>query len=141
MRKLLILAALMLAQKTVHAETIYRATININGRIFHDLMAFDSFPSSIDDQRQNLPLRGTLTVPGAFTVPMTGQYTGCTKDNGPFCIPYAEVSITVDEGNGPYKINYKLLFGGPDISTFGGEATLEDGTVLGPLQGLRIFMM
>lgn len=133
--KTLVLAFALVISTQTQAETIFRATIDIGGRKFHDLITIDNMP------KENPPgdhqISGTLTVPGVFTVPAKGLFVGCLNVVE-VCKPLLNIEIEAVENGNRFKVFYRMELS-EDHSTLTGLARLEDGSVLGPIEGLKIF--
>jgi hypothetical protein len=133
--KTIVLAFALFMSAQTQAETIYRATIDIGGRKFHDLIAIDNLPK--DNPPGDHQISGTFTVPGVFTVPTKGFFVGCL--NGvEVCKPLLNIDIEAVENGNKFKVFYRMELS-EDHSTLTGLARLENGSVLGPIEGLKIF--
>lgn len=120
----------------------YDMVIEIKGKIFHDILEIRGKDKPIIREGFFGPIEGSLTVPNAFTSPLTGR-ASCSAWIFQCSLTF---SIIADENGQTYKVNYKGRsrltnergehIAKPAVIT--GEAYLEDDSLLGKFTATEI---
>lgn len=133
MKKSLVILSILLMSQAAQAETIYRASINVGGRIFQDLFVINEMPQF---PFQRAALTGSVTVPGIFSAPMTGTMIGSSLWSGQ---SEAQITLNIEAVERGQKFKVRYEFKTTDLIHIQGSAFLEDGSKLGDFEGERIF--
>lgn len=114
----------------------YRVELTIDGKVFVDFMTLKGKDGAIAIDDFGGDITGTMTVPGMFTSPLTGE--GYCTNWGFHCT--FDFSIEANENGKTYVVKYTATMGAKDFRAYArgqapailtGTAALEDGKVLG----------
>ncbi|HEY8279203.1 MAG TPA: hypothetical protein VIH99_06255 [Bdellovibrionota bacterium] len=145
-----ILVSLLTLFATGHAQTatpnlngIYLMPIQIGERTFRDVVFLEGEEKPISIENFDGKIKGSVTVPGNFSVPLTGtgkcslrEFT-CTFDIH-IVAKERENTFTVDYRAQMSHDEYSRAYRGQGEPAFHGTAFLENGDKLGDFTGTRI---
>lgn len=126
------------ASEPAKFDGAYLMKLKIGDRIFEDQLTIkaENEEAVISVNSYNGSIAGELIVPGTFTSPVIGQAV-CVKFESQCKLKF---EITANENGQSYKVFYEASVAGHDYHLirhscvkphFSGQATLEDGSVLG----------
>ncbi len=131
------------AQATDHGlDGNYEVHLKVGDRIFLDQMEIKGKDGEIKLQSFHGSITGTMTVPGNFTSPLSGEGHCSEKDS----LCELDFDIDAHEQGQAYKVHYQAKIQGAhyqkvvaDEATpvLTGTATLEDGQLLGTFEATR----
>lgn len=134
------------ASEPAKLDGAYIMKLKIGDKIFEDQLRIKSEKEGdvISVNSYNGGITGELTVPGMFTSAVIGKAI-CVKFESQCKLNF---EITANENGQSYKVFYEASVAGHDYHLirhgrvkphFSGQATLEDGRVLGPFVAEQVF--
>lgn len=125
MKTLIIFFALFTG--TLQAEEIFLLPTKIGDRIFNDLLTIEYVGSTNQ-------LKGSLTVPGVFSVPIVNGKMKIDRHGTLYLF-----SIKALENGTETLVHYDMFLDGNSIQKISGTLRLENGEVLGEIRdGVRL---
>ena len=148
--KIFIILTLLLAAFALKAEPFpvqnldghYTMDLVIQNKVFHDQFILSGLNGPIDMRTFGGPLAGSITVPGVFSAPLTGN--GNCSLWGSFC--NFNFSIVAKENGQEFNVFYKIqlshqvyldILTGKSPVTFEGDAFLDNQQPLGHFKAVR----
>ncbi len=130
--KFLFLVHLLFASTALAAlDGTYLMKLKIGEKIFDDILVLEGVNGPIDYYSRG-PLKGSVTVSNAFSVPLAGNVS-CSVWIG---ICNLDFEITAVENGNSFKVFYSGEY--TLAQSFTGSAHLENGDLLGTFEATRI---